>query len=66
MYSIKTSTVEGTSLEEMEKIWKELTASEQRLKMMEKLQSIKVGFNDIENFNLGLVYNSKTLTHDNY
>ena len=34
--------------------------------MMETLQLHKVGFNDVENFNLGLVFNSKMLTHDNY
>ena len=50
----------------MEKVWKELTTSEMRLNMMSRLQKIQVGFNDIENFNLGLIYNSKTLNHENY
>ena len=48
------------------KIWEELAASETRLKMMDKLAHFKVGFNDVENFNMGLVYNSKTLNYDNY
>ena len=56
----------GTCLEELERVWKELTASEMRLNMMSRLQKIQVGFNDIENFNLGLIYNSKTLNHENY
>ena len=64
--SLKTSAIEGTCLEELEKVWKELTASEMRLNMMSRLQKIQVGFNDIENFNLGLIYNSKTLNHENY
>ena len=61
-----TSAIEGISLGEMEVIWRELTASEMRLKMMGRLQKLKVGFNDVENFNLGLVYNSKTINYDNY
>ena len=50
----------------MEKVWKELTASEMRLRMMSRLQKIQVGFNDIEIFYLGLIYNSKTLNNENY
>ena len=61
-----TSAIEGYSLGELEKIWKELTSSEMRLKLMNTLQRYKVGFNDVELFNLGLVFNSKTMTHDNY
>ena len=64
--SISTSGIEGLSLKELEKIWQDLTNSEMRLKMMEILKLHKVGFNDVENFNLGLVFNSKTLTYDNY
>ena len=48
------------------KIWEELAASEARLKMMDRLTHFKVGFNDVENFNIGLIYNSKTLNYDNY
>ena len=62
--SISTSGIEGYSLGELEKIWKNLAESEARLQMMEKLDKYKVGFNDVENFNLGLIYNSKTMNHD--
>ena len=34
--------------------------------MMDRLLKIKVGFNDVESFNLGLVYNSKTINFENY
>ena len=64
--SNSTSAIEGYSLGGLEKIWKELTASEMRLRMMDRLEKYKVGFNDVENFNLGLIYNSKTLNYDNY
>ena len=37
----------------------EVAASEARLKMMDKLAKYKVGFNDIESFNIGLKFNSK-------
>ena len=57
-----TSGIEGYSLGEMRKIWVDLASSEMRLNMMEKLEQYKVGFNDVENFNLGLIYNSKTMT----
>ena len=56
-YRLPTSANEGLSLGEMEGVWKELTASEMRLRMMDRLLKAKVGFNDVELFNLGLVYN---------
>ena len=64
--STVTSAIEGVSLGEMEMTWRNLTASEMRIKMMDRLQRYKVGYNDVENFNLGLIYNSKTLNCDNY
>ena len=64
--SNSTSGIEGYSLGEMRKIWVDLASSEMRLNMMEKLEQYKVGFNDVENFNLGLIYNSKTITCENY
>ena len=64
--SIITSGIEGYSLKELERIWQDLASSEMRLKMMDTLQLHKVGFNDVENFNLGLIFNAKMLTHDNY
>ena len=50
----------------MEKIWEDVAASETRIRMMDRLVQNKVGFNDIEHFNLGLIFNSKTLNYDNY
>ena len=47
-----TSAIEGINLGEMEKAWKNLAASEMRLQMMDTLIRYKVGFNDIEYFNL--------------
>ena len=41
-----TSAAEGISLEEMEMIWKNLTASEMCIKMMDRLQKYKVGYSD--------------------
>ena len=35
------------------------------MNMMDSLKKYKVGFNDVEYFNLGLKYNSKTLEEDN-
>ena len=64
--SLKTSDIEGISLEKLEKTWKDLAASESRIKMMDSLQKIKVGFNDVEYFNLGLIYNAKTINCNNY
>ena len=55
------SAIEGVNLGEMEKAWKNLAASEMRLQIMDTLMRYKVGFNDIEYFNLGLVFNSKTV-----
>ena len=48
----------------MEKVWEDLAASEARIKMMNKLANFKVGFNDVENFNLGLIFNSKTINDE--
>ena len=61
-----TSAIEGLSLGEMEGVWQGLAASEMRIWMMDRLLKIKVGFNDVESFNLGLVYNSKTVNYENY
>ena len=59
-----TSAIEGLSLGEVEKTWRDLAASEMRLNMMDSLKKYKVGFNDVEFFNLGLKFNSKTLEND--
>ena len=59
IHSRKTSANEGHNLGEVEKIWKEIAASEMRINLMENLQHYKVGFNDVEFFNLGVQYNAK-------
>ena len=51
-HSIITSAIEGKSLGEIEKTWQDLAASEMRLKMMDSLIKYKVGFNEVEYFNL--------------
>ena len=50
---------EGECLGEMERVWNEVAKSEMRITLMNSLRDIKVGFNDIEYFNLGLQYNLK-------
>ena len=64
--SFYTSAIEGHSLGEMEVTWTKLKESEMRLRMMDTLQKIKVGFNDVESFNLGLVYTAKTVNFENH
>ena len=53
--------MEGQDLSAMTKIWEDLAATEMRLEMMSELIRIKVGFADIEEFNLGLKGNLKNL-----
>ena len=65
-HSPETSAIEGHSLGELEKTWEDLAASEARIRMMDKLAAFKVGFNDVENFNLGLIFNSKTINNDEH
>ena len=63
-YSVITSyTDEGESLGEMGRVWNEVAKSEMRISLMDSLKEIKVGFNDIEYFNLGLQYNFKSDLH---
>ena len=54
--------MEGQDLSVMTKIWEDLAATDMRLEMMSELIRIKVGFADIEEFNLGLKGNLKNLT----
>ena len=49
-----TSDTEGESLGEMEKVWSEVASTEMRINLMDNLIHNKVGFNDVEMFNLGL------------
>ena len=58
--SSTTSDSEGTSLGEKEKIWSEVASTEMRINLMNNLINNKVGFNDVEMFNLGLEFNMKS------
>ena len=60
-YSDLTSGIEGLSLGDMEKTWQDTTASEMRISLMDSLNKYQVGFNDVEQFNLGLLYNCKAI-----
>ena len=51
--------MEGQDLSAESEIWTELAVTEMRLELMSKLMKIKVGFADIEEFNLGLKGNLK-------
>ena len=52
--------IEGQDLSEMTRLWTDIAASEVRIKLMSELKKKKIGFNDIENFSLGLEYNLKS------
>ena len=58
--SILTSKREGLDLSELTKLWRDIASSEERLKLMTELKKRKVGFNEIEEFSLGLKYNLKS------
>ena len=51
--------MEGPDLSAMSEIWEDLAVTEMRLQLMSTLVKIKVGFADIEEFNLGLKGNLK-------
>ena len=53
---INTSDSEGPSLGELERVWTEIAKTEMRIKLMDSLNNMQVGFNDVEMFNLGLEY----------
>ena len=55
-----TSDIEGESLGEMEKVWSEVASTEMRINLMDNLIHNKVGFNDVEMFNIGLENNMKS------
>ena len=59
-FSDLTPKIGGKDLSEMIKIWKEAASSELRLKLMSELKNKKLGFNEVENFSLGLVYSLKS------
>ena len=56
--------MEGSDLSAMPEIWEELARTEMRLQLMRELIQIKVGFADIEEFNLGLKGNLKNLNSE--
>ena len=62
-----TSRLDGWELGGMIKLWKECATSEARIKMIADLKNKKLGFNEIEQFGLGLKYSlkSKKLAEDN-
>ena len=47
-HSTSTSGIEGISLGEMEKVWREIASTEMRINLMDNLIYNKVGFNDVE------------------
>ena len=57
--SVTSAETEGQDLSAMPDIWEELARTEMRLQLMSELLKIKVGFADIEEFNLGLKGNLK-------
>ena len=59
-FSDLTSIIEGKDLSEMRKIWQEAAISELRLNLMSALKNKNLGFREIENFSLGLMYNFKS------
>ena len=54
----------GQSLGEMEVIWEKLAASEARIKLMDRLAELKVGFNEVEMFNMGLILSKPQLNYN--
>ena len=59
-YSDITSLVEGPSLSVMIKVWQDIANSEMRIEMMSELSELGVGFNEVEEFNLGLFQNLRS------
>ena len=55
-----TSKLEGKDLGEMRKLWRDTASSEMRLAMMSGLKGKTLGFNEVENFSLGLKYSFKS------
>ena len=55
-----TSRIDGRELGGMLKLWKECAISEARIKLIADLKMRKLGFNEIEQFGLGLKYSLKS------
>ena len=59
-FSDLTPKIGGKDLSELLKLWKDIARSEVRLKLMVELSKKDLGFNEVENFRLGLKYNLKS------
>ena len=55
-----TSKLEGKYLSEMQQVWRDTAASEMWMNLITDLKGRNLGFNEIENFSLGLRYNFKS------
>ena len=60
IFSDLTPSIGGKDLSELLKLWKDIAKSEIRLKLMVELRKKELGFNEIENFRLGLKYSLKS------
>ena len=59
-YSDITSIVDGQVLGDMIQVWKDTAVSDSRLNMIAELKNKNIGFNEIEQFGLGLKYAFKS------
>ena len=59
-YSEITSLVDGNDLSGMRKVWKDIAMSEERLNLLARLKELKLGYNEIQKFSLGLKYSLKS------
>ena len=59
-FSNITSILEGQDIGEMKRLWKDTAACEARIKQMSVLKGKKLGFQEVENFGLGLKYSFKS------
>ena len=59
-FSSITSKIDGRDLGDLSNTWRDTATSEARLKMLTVLKKKKLGFNEIEQFGLGLKYNLKS------
>ena len=59
-FSNITSIIDGKDLGDLRDTWRDTAASEARLKMITTLQKKKLGFNEIQQFGLGLKYSLKS------
>ena len=59
-YSDITSIVDGQVLGDMIQVWKDTAVSDSRLNMIAELKHKNIGFNEIEQFGLGLKYAFKS------